>query len=214
MVERESHHRVELLVRGERVGLGPARRDLVPHFQHWLNDLRVTRTLNWSFRPLTEEAAAAWLEDVFSLEGKQYLFVIYDLTTLRPLGCFGLHGIDHQHGTANFAIILGEPDTWGKGYGTEATQLMLAYAFDVLGLYNVQLAVYANNSGAIRAYEHAGFKRIGARRGAHRLGRRRFDEVYMDAVADDFPPSHLHALLHPEDDAPAPPSQPPEAPQG
>lgn len=214
MVERESHHRVELVVRGERVGLGPARRDLVPLFQRWLNDLRVTRTLNWSFRPLTEEAAAAWLEDVFALEGKQYLFVVYDLTTLRPLGSFGLYDIDHRHGTANFAIILGEPDTWGKGYGTEATQLMLAYAFDVLGLYNIQLAVYANNPGAIRAYERAGFRRIGVRRGAHQLGRRRFDEVYMDAVADDFPPSHLHALLHPEDDPSSPSPQPPEAPEG
>jgi RimJ/RimL family protein N-acetyltransferase len=107
--------------------------------------------------------------------------------------------VDRHHGTADFALVIGEPDAWGRGYGTEATRLTLAYAFDVLGLYNVYLVVYANNARGIRAYERAGFKRIGVRRGAHKLGRRRYDEIHMDAVADDFPPSHLHALLHPDE---------------
>ena len=72
--------------------------------------------------------------------------------------------------------------------GTEATRLMLGYAFDVLGLHNVQLTVHASNPGALRAYERAGFT-------AHRRATRRVSSsaggattrIYMDAIADDFP---------------------------
>ena len=58
----------------------------------------------------------------------------------------------------------------------------------MLGLYNVQLAVYTNNQGGVRAYERAGFKRAGIRRGAIRVGRERYDIIYMDATANDVPP--------------------------
>ena len=48
------------------------------------------------------------------------------------------------------------------------------------------LAVLPSNAAAIRVYEKAGFKRIGARRNALvRLGER-CDEVFMDIVADEF----------------------------
>jgi RimJ/RimL family protein N-acetyltransferase len=188
-----------LIVRGERVGFGPLTRELAAAHQRWFNDLRVTRTLSWPYRPLTREAAATFLDAAFPFQGDDVSFAIYELATLRPVGAVSLNHVDRHHGTADFALVIGEPDAWGRGYGTEATRLTLAYAFDVLGLYNVHLVVYANNSRGIRAYERAGFKRIGVRRGAHKLGRRRYDEIHMDAVADDFPPSHLHALLHPDE---------------
>ena len=48
------------------------------------------------------------------------------------------------------------------------------------------LTVLPSNAAAIRVYEKAGFKRIGARRNALvRLGER-CDEVFMDIVADEF----------------------------
>jgi len=202
VVDREADHRVDLIVRGQLVGLGPVRRDLAALYQRWFNDLRVTRTLAWSYRPLSREAAESFLDAAFPLAGTDVSFVVYELTTLKPIGGVSLNDVDRARGTADFALVIGEPDAWGKGCGTEATRLTLAYAFDVLGLYNVHLVVYANNPRGVRAYERAGFRRIGVRRGAHRLGRERFDEIHMDAVADDFPPSDLHALLHPADEPP------------
>ena len=53
---------VQLLIQGELVGFGPLRRDLVPLYQRWINDLRVTRTLSVPCRPMTREAEEAWLD--------------------------------------------------------------------------------------------------------------------------------------------------------
>jgi RimJ/RimL family protein N-acetyltransferase len=117
---------------------------------------------------------------------------------LHAIGNTNLFNVDLHNGTADFGILIGEPDAWGKGYGTEATRLMLDYAFDVLGLHNVQLQVYSNNERAVRAYQRAGFRRVGVRRAARKLGRERHDVIYMDAVASEHPHSHLYEVMHPE----------------
>jgi diamine N-acetyltransferase len=93
-------------------------------------------------------------------------------------------GIDWRMSRTTFGIALGERR--GKGLGTEATRLTLDWAFNMLGLHNVMLTVLPTNTAAVRAYEKAGFRRIGLRRDALSVMGQRGDELLMDAVADDF----------------------------
>jgi len=184
-------------VRGERVALGPPRRDQIDLWLRWYNDLEVTRTLGAS-RVITREMEERFYEEATQekQQGKAVSFAIYELETGRPIGTCSLREIDHQNGTATFGIAIGEKECWNRGYGTEATRLTLDYAFHALGLHNVLLQVYANNLRGARAYEKAGFRVIGRRRGARRLGQRRMDVILMDAVADDFTSPVLERLLH------------------
>ena len=76
----------------------------------------------------------------------------------------------------NFRILIG-PRGRDRGLGTEATRLLLAHAFDRLGLHRVELEVFAFNPRARRAYEKAGFTVEGVRRDALR-----FDGEWVDAV--------------------------------
>jgi RimJ/RimL family protein N-acetyltransferase len=184
-----------LMVRGDLVGLGPIRLDLAPTYQRWLNELRAIRTLGVLPRPMSFEAELGWVEQ--ALTSQDVIFTIYVLPRsdssatdqLHAIGNTNLFNVDLHNGTADFGILIGEPDAWGKGYGTEATRLMLDYAFDVLGLHNVQLQVYSNNERAVR---------VGVRRAARKLGRERHDVIYMDAVASEHPHSHLYEVMHPE----------------
>lgn len=181
------------IVQGEKVGLAPMRRDLLETYARWVNNLQVTRTLGIPSLPMTIEREQGWLDRV--LTSQEPLFTIYELATGRPIGNTGLHDIDPGSGTATFGILIGETDAWGQGFGTETARLMLSYGFDVLGLHNIDLQVFAHNPAGIRAYERAGFKTIGVRRGAHKVGRERHDIVYMDAVADEIEPSLLHHIM-------------------
>jgi RimJ/RimL family protein N-acetyltransferase len=183
------------MLRGEKVGFGPLAREHVETFQRWFNDIRVTRTLAVGPKPMTLEAEEAWYNAAAHRGDGDIQFAIYALDGLELVGTVGLHGIDYHLGTATFGILIGEPANWNKGYGGDATRLMLQYGFDVLGLHNVMLEVHNHNLAGIRAYERAGFRRIGVRRGAVRYGRKRGDIVLMDAVADDFEPSNLHELI-------------------
>jgi diamine N-acetyltransferase len=188
---------------GERVALGPIRRDLVPLYHRWHNDFTVARTLDYEPRPATLEQRQAWY-DRASVDPTVVRFTIYERARWRPIGIANLHDVDLRHGTAEYGIVIAEADARGKGYGTETTRLVLDHAFTALGLHNVMLRVYAYNPAAIRAYEKAGFREFGRRRESRlHLGRRR-DVIHMECLASDFErPARGHTLApdQPETDA-------------
>ena len=59
--------------------------------------------------------------------------------------------------------------------------------FPVTGLECVYLTVLEPNTGAITAYEHAGFRRQGLHRNSNKWLGRRVNEIHMDAVPAEFP---------------------------
>ena len=182
-------------IAGEKVALGPHRRDLLPFYLKWINDFEVTRTYGTQFRTWTWEARQAWYERV-STGGADFAdFTIYERATLRAIGYTNLEDLDHFNRTAKFHLLIGEQDCWGKGYGTETTTLMLDYGFTALGLHNIMLTVFSFNTRGIRAYTRAGFRIVGRRREAHRFSGRAYDVIYMDCLATEFQSPVLSRLL-------------------
>jgi len=180
---------------GEKVALGPLRRDLMPLYDRWFNDFEAGLAYFVQLRPHTREAREMWYERLAQGDPNSTEFLIYERATMRPIGKTALDQIDHFDRTASFGIIIGEKDCWGKGYGTETAILMLDYGFTLLGLHNIILTVDSYNERAIRAYRRAGFKEIGRRREARRRGGRVYDVISMDCVATDFRGPTLSALL-------------------
>jgi RimJ/RimL family protein N-acetyltransferase len=174
-------------ITGEKVALGPSNREHVPLFARWDNDFSVTLFAGDPLRPSTRDFIEANYDRYNKEEPRHWAgFMIYELATLRPIGVTELRNIDQPRRTAEYGISIGEKDCWSKGYGTETTILVLDYAFNVLNLHNVMLDTFAYNERAIRAYTRAGFREIGRRREAQRLGGRVYDIVYMDCLASEF----------------------------
>lgn len=182
----------DFVVVGERVALGPLRPDLAPTYARWMNQLEVRRGLDY-LGIASPESQEKWVQENLerSAEGdpKAVEFTIYDRVDSVAVGTVGLLRIAHGNGNAELGIALGERR--GQGLGTEAIRLVLDYAFNVLHLRNVMLETLAWNVAGLKAYERAGFRRIGIRRGAVVSRGRRSDLVLMDAVADEFGPSAL-----------------------
>ena len=82
-----------------------------------------------------------------------------------------LNELDRANRTCGFRIGL-RPGSWIVGLGSEATRLIVDYAFDTVGLHRLELEVYAFNPRARHVYERAGFVYEGTRRDALLLGRR------------------------------------------
>ena len=189
--EFESESRVAPLVSivGERVALGPLHRGLLPLLERWENDLRSADLRGNDPGPVTAEAITAGWESLLRGERADWLgFTIYALPELRPIGVLNIRDFTNPHGTAEFGIAIGDSANRGHGFGTEATRLLLDYAFTVLGVRNVWLDTPAYNLAAIRAYEKAGFREIGRWRGAQTCAGRRYDVVLMDCLASEFVP--------------------------
>jgi RimJ/RimL family protein N-acetyltransferase len=103
--------------------------------------------------------------------------------------------INPDNGLATLGIGIGEPECWGKGYGTESVKLLVEYGMFFLNLHNIKLEVFGFNPRAIRAYEKAGFSLVGRRRAAYVLGGQRYDDVIMDITRDEVDLSRMRAVM-------------------
>jgi len=177
----------EFLIAGERAALGSLEREHLARLSRWFNDPEARRGL--AHRGIVnEDAETAWYERMTAAAGEprptEVPFAIHDAADGELVGVCGLENIDHNFSRADFGIVLGQRR--GTGIGTDATRLVLDWAFTIIGLHNVMLESYTYNEQAIRAYERAGFRVIGTRRDAVRALGRRWDSVLMDATADGF----------------------------
>ncbi|GAB4320924.1 MAG: GNAT family protein [Candidatus Sumerlaeia bacterium] len=104
----------------------------------------------------------------------------------RAVGVTGFHRIDWVGRMATFSLIIADPDAWGRGFGSEATRLMIEYGFDVLNFHRIQLHVFDGNEAAKRIYKKAGFREEGRLREAMVQNGRWHDFLVMGLLEDEW----------------------------
>ncbi|MCI9313926.1 MAG: GNAT family N-acetyltransferase [Lachnospiraceae bacterium] len=103
----------------------------------------------------TREGHLAWIRD--NVETGYVVQFIICLSDGREIGSVYFRDIDREAGTAEYGIFIGEKDALGCGYGTAAAKAALSYGFHRLGLDRIFLRYLADNAGAGKSYERAGF---------------------------------------------------------
>lgn len=99
-----------------------------------------------------------WLETKVKT-GKVIQFIMIEKWNRRPIGSVYLQDIDMKNKKAEFGIFIGEDKLTNKGFGTEAAERIIKYAFDEIELHRLYLRVYEDNLRAISSYLKVGFKR-------------------------------------------------------
>jgi RimJ/RimL family protein N-acetyltransferase len=160
--------------------LGPA---------HALDNLASTRDpelrrLTGTHREFTLEEIEQWCASRAEQTDRVDLAVL-DAADKRYLGDLALFDVDRANASACYRIALSGKGNLGRGYGTEATSLVLDYAFDAIGLHRVWLEVFAFNERAIRAYRRCGFVVDGRLRDALRWNGQWHDALAMSALSTD-----------------------------
>lgn len=168
---------------GSKCYLSPINPEDVPTYTEWLNDPELSLMLQIVVKPVSMSAEKEIVERIAK---DPYQFAVVDLETDELIGGCGLKDVDLVNRTAIMGIFLGNKEYWGKGYGEDATRLLVDFAFSFVNLNSIMLQVFDFNPRAIRCYEKAGFKHVGRRREAKILNGERYDEVLMDIVADEF----------------------------
>lgn len=139
----------------EQVYLRPMETDDTERIVNWRNHEWVRR--NFIYQDLfTIEGHLNWIRTQVET-GRVVQFIIC-LSGGREIGSVYFRDIDRDAGIAEYGIFIGEKDAVGCGYGTEAAREALKFAFTKLKLGRVFLRFLADNIGARRSYEHAGFR--------------------------------------------------------
>jgi RimJ/RimL family protein N-acetyltransferase len=170
---------------GDKVAIGPLRRDLVPLYHAWISNLETTQSLSEAGTVVSLEEEYAWFESQVRKPDTSN-FTIYALPNYQPIGTVNLHQINHRHHRANLGIMIGEPAMRGRGLGTEAVELAVDVGFNAMGLHSIWLTTYEFNIAGQRAYLKAGFRQVGCRRQCRYLDGRFWDELHYDLLATEF----------------------------
>ncbi len=124
-----------------------------------------------------------------------HYFSIRSLEDNRLLGDINLDVTDWGTRDAFVGIGIGEPADRGKGYGTDAMNIILRFAFTEVNLRRVTLSVFEYNPRAIRSYEKAGFQHEGCIRGTILRDGKRWDVFYMGILRDDWMEKHHDQIM-------------------
>lgn len=130
------------------------------------------------FKPISEAQHRAWFEQVQRRDDVA-IFAIRLLDGDRLIGYCQLRAIDTVHRTAELQIRLGAADEWGKGYGTDAVERLLKFAFRDKNLHRVYLHVLSHNAAAVRIYRKTGFRKEGVMKDAAFIDGRHVDVLMM-----------------------------------
>ncbi len=170
---------------GELVVLRRHRSENLRSFMRWYSDPEVARLTRYQQGPLTADEIQRFFYG--RILGADFLAMAIHLRASdRLIGTTAFSQLDGDNGSTLFHITIGERDCWGKGYGTEATGLMVQHAFERLALHRVALSVFEFNPRAIRSYEKCGFVEEGRSREAIFRDGRYWDEIHMSILADEW----------------------------
>jgi RimJ/RimL family protein N-acetyltransferase len=137
------------------------------------------RRLTGTKRQFTMADTVSWCRSRVAA-GARYDWAVTAAADGGWLGDAALMDVDPDNGVASFRIALERRP--GEGLGTEATGLVLGFAFGGLGLYRVELEVFDFNTRAQKAYGKCGFEVEGIKRGGLRWAGERYDVVMMAAI--------------------------------
>ena len=157
----------------------------VAAFRRWYADPEIARLARYQPSPMRPDEIDRFFEA--RVVGPDALaMAVHEKATNRLIGTCAFSQLDGENGSAMYHITIGEKDVWGRGYGTEATRLMLDHAFGSLGLHRIALTVFEFNERAIRAYRNCGFVVEGRARESIWRDGRWWDELAMSVLSSEW----------------------------
>lgn len=170
---------------GETVELRRHARANYGLYAAWYGDPEIWHLTSWAPSPLNRTAVERLFEDR-ELSPVDDSFAIHVKDEDEPVGVISLMNISEANESAELSVIVGHPDDRHQGYGTEAIELLLRYAFDELGLNRVGLSAFDFNDEAIAAYEKLGFAVEGRYRQAIKRNAHFHDAILMSIVKGEW----------------------------
>lgn len=173
-------------IEGERINLRPLlMEDIDGEYINWLNDAEVNKYNSHHVYPYTEVQAKQYISDVAD-QKKNLVLAIVDRETDKHIGNISLQSIDHLNRNAEYAILLGDKEYWGKGIAKEASKLILKHGFDTLNLHRIYCGTSAQNTPMQKLAAALGMKEEGRRKDAQYKNGEYVDIIEYGILRDDF----------------------------
>ena len=145
-------------IRGEKVILREQREEDAKFFAYWFSQPQIMFQCGFT-EPIDEEEAKRMIS-VSHRTGDSVWYTITDPDG-NIIGETGLLRMWPAWHCTDLSIIIPDPETQHRGYGSEAIRIMLDMAFDKYDMNRVAIGVVGLNTSALTFYNRIGFRQEG-----------------------------------------------------
>ena len=150
----------------------------------WVNDPEVIGNFQNFKMPISREDEKKYLEGLLA-SGNDKVFSI-EAPNGEYIGQVGIHQIHWPSRNGRIALIIGNKEHWGEGYGQGALREILRLSFEQYNLHKVWLVVWEENQKARHIYEKAGFKTEGLLRDEYFHKGKYHNMLRMSVLEEDY----------------------------
>jgi RimJ/RimL family protein N-acetyltransferase len=148
------------------------------------NNENAAKLLGGMHHSYSEEDIVNWI-NFHNNNPEEVLFVVENTIEGKLIGHVGLYKIDNVAKKTEFGILIADDNSRGKGYGTKSTNLMVDYAFDILGMHKVTAEVLSENIASVTMFKKCGFSIDGCLRDDVYKNNRYYDVLSMSILAEE-----------------------------
>jgi RimJ/RimL family protein N-acetyltransferase len=152
---REGHRR-RFMIAGEHVILRAFEHEDAERCYRWMNDPNIVRTLKSRY-PIAFQNEVEWLDRAMHPGPTEREFAIERKDDRSHIGNASIHDIDWVSRAAWFGLFIGEPAAWNRGFGSDAIQTLMRFAFEEMNLLKLRINIFNYNEKAKHVLATHGF---------------------------------------------------------
>ena len=100
-----------------------------------------------------------------------------------PIGCIDLFDFDPTNQRAGIGILIADEQHRGKGYASEALEILCNYCFSILHLHQLYCNINADNTKSIHLFTKIGFVQSGNKQQWNRVQGGYVDELFFQLIS-------------------------------
>ncbi len=172
----------KIMYRGKNITLRPFEKRDIETYRQWVNDPEIAALVD-RILPVSELEHERWYGSIQQNQNA-VVFAIDENSNSKYIGNVWLWDVEYRHRKAEVRILIGDSEGRGKGYGSEALEMISWFAFNKMNLHKLYAYVLSSNVRAKRAFERAGFSEEGLLR-QDRFVNGRYEDVFLMGKIDN-----------------------------
>jgi RimJ/RimL family protein N-acetyltransferase len=178
------------MLTGQQILLRAPEREDLKAFHRWQNDEEVMMLARSQPDHVKSMASleAEMEKDLKGEDAEVRRYMIEEKSSGKAIGWCSIrfHTWARKYHNADLGLCIGEKAEWGKGYGTEVTQLLLREAFEQLNLHKVEWWTFPENKASIALAKKFGFNEEGRLKDHHFFNNQFHDSLIFGLVKSQY----------------------------
>lgn len=153
-----------MILQGERIRLRAIEPSDAKLLYQWENDTSVWHVSN-TITPFSKDVISQYLTNAhMDIYTTKQLRLIIETENKTPIGCIDLFDFNPLHLRAGIGILVSAAEQRRKGYASEALEVLIKYAFNVLNLNQLYCDIGVENDSSLTLFKKHNFNIVGTKK--------------------------------------------------